>query len=334
MDILRREGYDCRYYHGYSAKIKQYIMQTKFLLDYATAAALFLDEYYLPAYAVKPRGDCMVVQLWHACGAFKKWGYSTEGLSWGPSKTLLRLFPMHNTYTHVCVSSPAVIEHYADAFRCKDSIIRPWGVPRTDVYFMQGFAENARQAILKKFPAIGRRKILLYAPTFRGDNLLDGRHDPALDLPQFRDALGRNCALLLRPHPRIGLALPEAAQDEGWQFAFDARSLPIETLLAAADLLITDYSSVIFEYALFSRPMIFFPYDLEDYMRCRAFYYNYASFVPGDLVWDTDDMIRAVQGNLLGDCFDPVRVQTFAARFMSACDGKSAERILHMLRLT
>ena len=70
------------------------------------------------------------------------------------------------------MSARNIIPYYAEAFNCPERIIRPLGVPRTDIYFNPDFVSSAREEMLKKFPQIGDRKIILYAPTFRGNSIL------------------------------------------------------------------------------------------------------------------------------------------------------------------
>jgi CDP-glycerol glycerophosphotransferase (TagB/SpsB family) len=267
------------------------------------------------------------VQLWHGCGAFKKWGYSTADLKWGPGPATLRWLPLHRYYTHACVSSPAVVPCYAEAFNCKPSVIHAWGAPRTDFYFTPQAVASSKQAVLAAFPEIGQRKIVLYAPTFRGNSGRAARHDAVLASDAIARALSHGAVLLLKPHPRARTEIlaPEPGQ---LPFVFDARTQPIEQLLCAADLVISDYSSLVFEYALLGRPMLFYAYDLLAYEASRSFYYPYLDFVPGDVVWDTEDIIAGIRRNLFEEGFDAGRVERFRERFMSACDGRSTERIL------
>jgi CDP-ribitol ribitolphosphotransferase len=331
MEQLVREGFDCRYFgRRKEAKWRRYLRTCRFFFDYARARAIFVDDTFSPILGCRPRKQTAVVQLWHACGAFKKWGYSTLDLRWGVNRRELRFLPIHRYYTHVSVSSPAVIPFYAEAFACAEDIIHPWGAPRTDFYFQPDITARSRQAVLAVFPAIGARKMILYAPTFRGDTPGEARHDVRLDIAAMAEALGGDCVLLQKPHPKVESALP-APETAALPFAFDARALPIETLLCAADLVITDYSSLIFEYALLCRPMLFYPYDLEDYEAARSFFIPYLEFVPGDLVWDTQDVIAGIGRNLLAGGFDAERVRRFALRYMSACDGGSTRRIIEQV---
>lgn len=321
---LTEEGYDCRFYgnHG-EPKLLRYLRSVRFFRDYARARALFIDEAYSPSLACPPRRGTDLVQLWHGGGACKKTGYSTIDLDWGPSRRELKWMPMHRHYTHVCVTAPEIIPFYAEAFRCPPENVRPWGMPRTDVYHDPAFVRKGREEVLAAFPEIGERKIVLYAPTFRGNSVPEARHDAALDIPLLAEELGEDCALLLRPHPKVNVSLGGNA---GRAFAFDCRGLRIDTLLCAADLLIADYSSLMCEYALLQRPMLFYAYDLEDYDASRSFYYPYKTYVPGEVVTEPEEIADAVRRNL-GGGFDAERVARFRQRFVSACDGKCTERI-------
>jgi len=328
MQCLQARGYTCVFYGGLRGGEGSPVRKLlRFLLDYPRARAVFLTEVSRRLDICRPRRGTDIIQMWHACGGVKQWGYATKDLSWGTDAKTFKWFPSHRFYSCISVAAPAWIPIFAKAFNSSEEIVPPWGVPRTDFYFKPGIADKCRKKVLEAYPDIGERKILLYAPTFRGDNIHHAQHDDVLDYSAMEQDLGETCALLLRPHPRAGMGLP-AAKEEGSQFVFDASQLPIEALLGAADLVMTDYSSIIFEYALFGRPMLFYAYDMEDYEKSRGFCYPYLEFVPGDLVWDTEGIIDAVRRNLFEGQFDPARVEAFREKFMSACDGHSTARIV------
>ena len=108
-----------------------------------------------------------------------------------------------------------------------------------------------------------------------------------------------------------------------------SKTCSIEDALCGADMVISDYSSLIFEYSLFERPMIFYAYDLEEYDAVRSFYYPYEEFVPGDIVKDTEGIIAAVKK--AEEDAGAGRIKAFREKFMSACDGNSTERIADYL---
>ena len=330
IKLLEKRGFTCVFFgkiKGQGSRLQKYKNLLRFVWMYPTARTVFLMEVSQRLDICRPRRGTEIIQLWHGCGAFKQWGYSTIDRPWGSSAKTYKWFPATRFYTHTSVSAAEVIPHYAEAFNCCPSTIVPWGVPRTDFFFREGSVEKSRERVMKAMPDIGERKIVLYAPTFRGNSMRKAKHDDVLDYNLMQKSLGEDCALLLKPHPRARKSIPNKNAGEA-PFVFDASALPIEALLCAADLVITDYSSLIFEYSLLERPMLFYAYDLENYEDSRSFYYPYMDFVPGDLVWDTEDIITGIQANLLEGKFDVQRVQLFREKFMSACDGKSTRRIV------
>ena len=197
-----------------------------------------------------------------------------------------------------------------------------------DIYFNPDFVSSAREEMLKKFPQIGDRKIILYAPTFRGNSILKSYMDLKLDIERMNAELSDDFVLLYKLHPqtakRFSLSAEEREKYEN--FVFDiSKDVRIDLAMCAADMLISDYSSVIFEYSLLSRPMIFFAYDLEEYDRDRSFYNKYEDFVPGPIVRDTEGIISAVRQAQSG--FDSAEIENFRNYFMDACDGHSTARI-------
>jgi CDP-ribitol ribitolphosphotransferase len=101
--------------------------------------------------------------------------------------------------------------------------------------------------------------------------------------------------------------------------------IPMADLMMGSDICITDYSSVIFEYALLEKPMLFYAYDVSEYYDERGFYYPYETFVPGKIVKTTEEL---VQGILHLDQKDIDKVKEFREQYMSGCDGHATSRIL------
>ncbi len=325
-DYMKKEGFNCKIMQAPQSSVKRIIFDIMFQKYYARCKCVFITDNFDPLYAHKPNKGTKVIQLWHACGAFKKWGYSTLDLAWGGSREDMLRFPKHNTYTDVFVSAESVTRCYAEAFGCPEEIIKPMGTPRTDIYFDKDFVASGREKLLKQFPEIGSRKIILYAPTFRGDSPEEAYNERKLDFELLKSTLSKDYALVLKLHPFTAkkYKLTDEETKKYGDFVFDgSNSISIETALCAADYLIADYSSLIFEYALLNKPMIFYAYDLEKYKRDRSFYFEYESFVPGRIVTTNEEIIASV---LSGSC-QQEKIEAFKNKFMSACDGKCVQRI-------
>lgn len=327
--IFEEKGFNCYVHSDSQGGIKRFLGNIKFQFLYAKCAAVFISDNFDPVYSHKPRKKTRVIQLWHACGAFKKWGYSTLDYSWGDSRLIWKMFPRHFSYTDVFVSAPSVIPCYSEAFNCSEDIIRPLGTPRTDVFFDEGFVESGKERLKKAIPEIGDRKVILYAPTFRGSSPEDAHNNKKIDYQKFLDAFGDDYVLLLKFHP-FTLKNENFSAKEKELFGDFVFMCPpeigIDTAMCAADILVSDYSSLVFEFSLLNRPMIFFAYDLEEYQNSRDYYFEYTDFVPGPIVKNSDELLEAVL-NIVNNGCDAAKISEFKEKFMSGCDGKSSQRI-------
>ena len=291
----------------------------------ASAHYVFLEDASDVISCVDLRPETKVVQLWHACGAFKKWGMSTSELKFGNTAKNIARHPFYGNLSLVTVSSPEVEWAYREAMMLEDNpqVVQPLGVSRTDVFFDAGFEQASREWLNARFPEIACRKVILYAPTFRGSTR-NAFAPNALDLAFMRDELGPEYALVIKHHPFVR-AVPDVPADCA-DFAFVCNSAdPIDSLLVSADVLITDYSSVVFEYALLERPMTFFAYDLNDYNDWRGFYYDFDEMTPGPVMGETEELVDYIRN--VDERFDKDQVCAFKQKFMSACDGHATERI-------
>ncbi|MBQ7129054.1 MAG: CDP-glycerol glycerophosphotransferase family protein, partial [Clostridia bacterium] len=181
--------------------------------------------------------------------------------------------------------------------------------------------------LYKVVPQAKGKKVILYAPTFRG-RVASARTPNQLNLGMFEDHFGDDYVLLFKHHPFVK-KIP-VISDEFAQFAFDVtQTLDIEDLLCTADICITDYSSLVFEYSLFEKPIIFYAYDLENYCDWRGFYYDYYEISPGPVFSTNKEMIYYIEN--LDTRFDKVKIKDFRKKFMRSCDGNSTDRILRYI---
>ncbi|MBS4200619.1 CDP-glycerol glycerophosphotransferase family protein [Bacillus sp. FJAT-49732] len=286
----------------------------------ATSRYFIVDDYYFPIYAIKPRKGMEIIQLWHSVGALKKFGLSTVGKPFGPSEEYLKHIKIHGNYSKVYVSSSVVIPYYAEAFNMPAENIFPLGVPRTDYFFSVEAIEEIRSRFYIVFPKLIRKKIILYAPTFRGKSHDQDEFKLPFDLKVMAENLNDEYALLIQLHPymRTDLQLDHT-------FSYQIKdAFVIEELLAITYILITDYSTVFFDFSLLNRPMIFYPYDLEDYIRIRDFYYQYEEVIPGPMATDTNTLVQLIKEGSFSD----EKISSFRNLFFDYQDGKAAERIV------
>lgn len=301
----------------------------RMLEDISDAHYVFLNDACNVTSCIPLRKGTKIYQLWHACGAFKKFGMSTAELIFGDNRKSLEKYPNYGNLSYVTVSSPEVIWAYEEAMNLKDTKTQvvATGVSRTDVFYDQHFIEQAKAAVYSVCPAAENKKIILYAPTFRG-RVAKAESPDCLDIPAMKRALGDEYVLLIKHHPFV--KQPPVVPEDCADFAMDVtKRLEIDQLLCASDVCVSDYSSLIFEYSLFERPMIFFAYDLDDYFDWRGFYYNYDELTPGPVVKETEEIIDYIRH--LDARFDQAQVHAFKEKFMSSCDGHATDRIMALV---
>ena len=169
----------------------------------------------------------------------------------------------------------------------------------------------------------------MFAPTFRGNGQNTAHYNfDKLDLRLMKERLGNEYVLVMKLHPFIK-DLPVLGE-EYKDFVLDlSHEREINDLLLVSDILITDYSSVCFEYALLNRPMIFFVYDLEGYIASRDFYYPYEAFVPGPIVRTSEELVNVITN----EAFEVEKLEKFRDKFFDHLDGKSTERVVDLLKI-
>ncbi|HTN56179.1 MAG TPA: CDP-glycerol glycerophosphotransferase family protein [Microbacterium sp.] len=283
----------------------------------ATSAVIVLDDFYPLIYRFRIRRGARLVQIWHAAGAFKQVGHSRAGLPGGPTPDS----EIHRNYTDAVVSSGGIVGDYAEAFGIPPERVHPWGMPRSDVFFDADAVAATRARVRRELGIRDDQRFVVYAPTFRGNGQRSATAAPEADWAGIAAALGDGWRIGIRQHPfvRTG-ALPDGAVD-----AAGVRDM--NELLMATDVLVTDYSSSIFEYALLRRPVVFFVPDLDEYESARSFYRPFDAYAIGPVVRHTSELADAIRSADVDD----TRLDAFLDEFADALDGGSSERIAHEL---
>jgi len=292
-------------------------------------ARLFVvDDYFFPVYVIRPRRGTTIVQTWHASGAFKKIGYSVLDKTFGADEALVARVAIHSNYTYCLMASKSSAVHYAEAFRQPlERFVTDIGMPRTDVLFGPRVPEVAA-AVRSRYGLPDGKRVILYAPTFRGETVRKATSPQDLDLRELHRVLGEDHVLLLKLHPFVRQAQQIPPELAG--FAIDASDHPdIHELMLASDVLVTDYSSAIFEFSLLARPMAFFAPDIADYDGERGFYFDYHTGVPGPVFETTADLAAWLRAGM----FDLDRVARFRAESFEVADGHASERFVDRIVL-
>lgn len=264
----------------------------------------------------KKRPGQHYIQIWHAAGAFKKFG--KDGVNTPPGMDWMN----HRDYDLVAVSSEYVRDFYADAFQIDRERIRALGLPRSDIFFDEEYLRRTRESVFERMPELEGKQIILYSPTFRGK--ADRRvYMPRIDYAYVDSRLRDDQVLVLCPHP----LMPPYEGRWDYDKIKLVRNITSNDMMVAADLMLTDYSSVIFEYSLLSKPIAFFCYDYDEYD--RDFYLDYETDLPGEIFKTEEDLMDYIG---TGRFETDDRLTAFREKYMSACDGNSSRRIAETVK--
>ena len=292
----------------------QFLASVSFMRLYAGAGTVVLCDNFLPAAACRARRETTVVQLWHGPGAFKKFGYDAADDI--PS------FYRGNVYRNtglVTVSGPACVKPFSHAMRLKKGIVRPLGISRMDDCLSDAWREACRKEFAAAYPEAAGKKVLLWAPTFRG-NAGAPRAAGLEEVRALAKELGEEWLVVISLHPHLRTTVAD-------ENCFGR--IPSERILPAADVFMTDYSSLLYDACLQKRRMLIFAPDLEEFLAERGTYMDIREF-PGEIVTEARKLADAVRRTL--DGYDYERQKAFSEKYLSACDGRATERIVKVIK--
>jgi CDP-ribitol ribitolphosphotransferase len=290
----------------------------------AVSRVAVLDSYCIPVsvLAGSHKKDLKVIQIWHAIGLMKKAGLAIVGKDDGRDEGIATSMRMHEGYDVILASSEACRSAMCEVFGYDDPDERAFvcPLPRVDALRSPDYAARKRDGILRAYPQLAEaaaqgRQTILYIPTQRADEtLLQEKLD---ELTFAADKNGYT--LVVKPHPLSHLNIDTDRAVADGRF-------PAMDWLFAADYVVCDYSSMIYEALIAGRPVCFYAFDFDAYNERRGWFIDYANEVPGRLCATGEEVIREIRD---GD-FDAEAAARFRDRYVepARADGRSCSERL------
>lgn len=282
----------------------------------------------------KPK-DTVVVQTWHGT-PLKTIGTDVQQVTM-PGVTRMKYHKQvvrdSSRWDYLLTPNPYSYEIMHHAFRKNYSQLLPTGYPRNDR--LSTATPEAIQDIKHKLNIDKNARVVLYAPTWRDNDFVRADHFRAelhLDLNKFIQETPKNTIILIRTHYMIANSLDLSSYGNRVINVSDYED--ISDLYLISDLLITDYSSVFFDYSILKRPMIFYAYDLAAYADdIRGFYVDYESTVPGPIVENNDELMPLINEALIEPArfIDNEKYRQFLKKFAGWEDGQATKRLLDIV---
>lgn len=285
-----------------------------FILDSAKLAKseyIFLNDNFMPLADLKISGKTTVIQLWHGEGAFKKFGLLLEQ----SNDIKSRIIKCSEKTDFIICTSEKIRSVYADAFGTNTEKVIALGSARND-YLINLNKSETRKKYEIKYPQIKDKELILYAPTFRDNDIRDSTILENTDFRFLAEKLGDEYSILIKLHPGIHSAsIPDSI--------INVTDESITELTIISDLLITDYSSVCMNFVYLKKPVVFYAYDLENYKSDRSFCFGYEDYVPGPIIKDFRELPEIIKNPP-----DFERIDKFGEFNFKYIDNQNTKRII------
>jgi len=297
---------------GMGGKIKYVPELFRQMKAMASAKVVVLDGYCILASMLRHKKELKIMQIWHALGAFKRFGKSILDMEGGKSSSMAEAFHMHGNYDLIAASGDACVPHFAEAFGYPEERFIPIGIPRMDYLTSSEENERLKQNIYQKYPALNNgKKTILYVPTFR---------DTEADTAALRKATEELVNQV--NYTEYNLIVKHHVVDSNKEEIYiDSRMNKIQgeaftgmDFMAVCDFAVTDYSSIIYEALLKNLPIYIYCFDSEKYIDERGFYIDFWRDIPAVYSKNAKGICEHIA---LGKTADAEKIQAFKNAYVN-----------------
>ncbi len=300
---------------GLINKIKYAFYMLVQMYNIATSKVVILDSYCIPVCILKQKKKLVVIQIWHALGSLKKFGYSTLGKKDGRDEKLAKVMKMHHNYTYILTSSNSSKEPFREAFNAKLEQMKVMNLPRVD--FLQSEEEKnvMQKRFYEKYPeANNKKKNILYCPTQRKENNIP--INQIINEVPFEDY-----NLIIKLHDGTETVYVDNKKIQKGELFTGME------LLHIGDYIITDYSAIVYEAVVTKKPVYLYAYDYEDYMNDRGTFLNYKKEMPGPICKSFNEIIKLIQENK----YDTQKEQEFCNKYIENLDKNATKELVEFI---
>lgn len=284
------------------SKIEYVFHMYRQMYHIATSKVVILDGYCIAISNLRHKKELRIIQIWHALGALKKFGYSILDKGEGSEKKMAICMNMHKNYTYVLTSSENSKKYFKEAFNVKDEQMKVIPLPRVDFLESDYWKEKTIDKFYGYYPYVNKqKKKILYAPTFRKN--VKNTFKELIDAVNYE-----KYDIIIKTHDDTELIYISRDKFYSKETKFTGMEL-----LHIADYVITDYSAIVFEAAVANKPVYFYNYDYKKYIKNRGFYIDYINEMPGLIT----NNIKEVMEEIEKDRFDYYRLNEFKNKYIS-----------------
>ena len=282
----------------------------------ATSKVCILDGYSIPISILKHKKNLEVIQIWHASGAIKKFGYQSLNKKEGRGTEIAKIMNMHKNYKHVIAPSTTTAGFYEEAFSIdKDKIIIN-GLPRLDYILDSDLGNEKLKEFYNQYPRYKnkKKKTILYVPTFRKHT------DSKENIKELINAVNKSkYNLIIKLHPLD-------RSEETKKYTVNKKYGTYD-LLKVADYVITDYSAIAFEASLLNKPLYFYVYDIDDYKKVRGLNVDLFKEMNNSTSRNIKEITKAIENNE----YDYSELNNFRDKYMGKDYYNNTEKLVDFI---
>lgn len=295
-------------------KIEYCFYLIKRMYHISTSKVCIVDGYNIEICVLKHKKNMKIIQIWHALGAIKKFGYQVIGKEEGSNKKIAQIMNMHSNYDCITCASNATKEIYSEAFNTEKNKIKILGMPRLD-YILEsgGEIDNKIKLLLDEYKFLKNKKTILYAPTFR--------KNAKIDLEELINSVDKEkYNLIIRLHPLDDSNIPA-------EFLIDNKFSTLD-LIKLSDYVITDYSAIAFETAALNKQLYFFLYDCDQYVNSRGLNIDLFEVFKTSTTKNINEILKIIENN----SYNYEELNKFREKYIETLDLNNTERITNYVR--
>lgn len=268
-----------RDYIKYVFNMIGYVLKAMYYL--ATSKVCVTESYCVPISILKHKKDLKIIQIWHASGAVKKFGYQALDKEEGKPKKIAELMCMHRNYDYVIAPSEVTKEIFSEAFNIEKEKIVKLGLPRLEYITNKNYDKS--NMIYNEYPELKNKKVILYVPTFRKSKETDLTE--ILNYPIDKEKY----KLIIKLHPLENSNVSEEYKIDSKYTSYD--------LIKIADYIITDYSILSIEASILEKPIFLYLYDLDEYNENRGLNINLMEELKTFTSKNFNDIMKKIEQN-------------------------------------
>jgi len=297
--------------------LKYYFHLYKQMYHLATSKVCIVDTYIIPVSILKHKKNIIIIQMCHGIGNIKKFGYQTLKKESGKNEKLSKLMNMHRNYDYLISTSKETSKFYAEAFDMDITKMLNFGTPRID-YLLK--IEQRKENILKKYPDIKEKPVILYVATFRTykDNYLK-HFIKSAHLDKYN--------VIIHIHPVQYKYVPDIDKDINDERIYRCKDIPTMDLLSIADYVITDYSSFVFESAILEKPTYLYVNDYDKYIEKNGLNIDIFKELSGYVFKDASKLFNCIEK----DKYNKKIIKKFKEKYIEVNDGTSTKKIVDFI---